>query len=61
MKVYLSVVFALITFVVCDDVNNSATPVGCFKYSSVVANYVSHDVDATDPQCIGVCAANYYR
>lgn len=59
MKVYLSILFILFTFASCDNVN--PTPVGCFKYSSVITNYVSHDADVADPKCIRVCATNYYK
>lgn len=58
MSLYWSVVFVLFAFVACDD---KPAPVGCFKYSSVITNYVSHDVEADDPKCISICAANYYR
>lgn len=60
IKAHLSIVFVLFAFVACDDLD-SASLMGCFKYSSVVTNFVSHDVDSADPKCIGVCAANYYR
>lgn len=54
----LIVAFVLFAFVACDENNG---PIGCFKYSSVVTNYVTRDIDATDPKCIVVCSANYYR
>lgn len=58
-KLYISIFYALFAFIACADVNDSL--MGCFKYSSVIANYESYNVDTTDPVCINTCAANHYK
>lgn len=58
-KAHFGVLLVHFLYVGCSDINSA--PVGCFKYSAVKANYVSHDVETGDPKCINICAANYYK
>lgn len=58
-KVHLSCLLLFFISVSCDV--RDLEPIGCFKYSAVKTNYLLQDVDAADPKCLNICAANHYK
>lgn len=58
-KMHSGILLLFFISVSCDV--RDLAPIGCFKYSAVKTNYVLQDVDATDPKCLNVCAANHYK